>query len=569
MRSSRTAAVRAVAACLLFAASSPNLVAQAPPEVVAKILDEASPEKSEVMEHLRHLCIEIGPRLTGSKRLNLATDWAASKFSSYGLWTKLDKWDEIEVGFERGVDSAFAFWSDAPPAADDGDPSPRRGRRESSNGRRLSFQTGSWTAGTNGLKTGPALIVPKTIEELEPMKAAARGAWLFRVQGSVESRKLDAFVAETGAFGVISKGGDLMITSGNLRTKWESRPTVPRIRVHDGDYEFIKEKLEGGVEVVLGFDIQNTFTKGPVPVYNVLAELRGTEKPEEIVIVGGHIDSWDGAMGTTDNGTGTATTIEAARLLVAAGAKPKRTIRFMLWSGEEQGLLGSASYAKRHPEEDARISAVLVHDGGTNFVSGISGTKAMQADLATVFEPIKNLDPAYPFEIGEVRRLPAGIGSDHDTYVARGVPGFFWRQSGRANYTYTHHTQHDVLAAAIPEYQRRTSVVVAVGALGIANLPNMLDRSTTVGGVEPPSPLTSRRRLGVQLGDGLEVVEVSSQSPAETAGVKTGDVLLKVDDVEVTTVGELSRALNTGEPKKRLVVRRGDAQESMTVEWPK
>ena len=114
------------------------------------------------------------------------------------------------------------------------------------------------------------------------------------------------------------------------------------------------------------------------------------------MIVGGHIDSWDGATGATDNGTGVATTLEAARILMKAGVKPRRTIRFMLWSGEEQGLLGSAAYVKAHKDLMPKISAVLVHDGGTNYLSGIGATEAMLSDFEQVFAPVKELDPKLP-----------------------------------------------------------------------------------------------------------------------------------------------------------------------------
>ena len=162
--------------------------------------------------------------------------------------------------------------------------------------------------------------------------------------------------------------------------------------------------LKDGKAVTLEFDIRNYFKKGPIKLYNVIADIPGTEKPDEYVIVGGHIDSWDGATGATDNGTGVSTTLEAARILMKAGVKPKRTIRFMLWSGEEQGLLGSAAYVKAHKDLMPKISAVLVHDGGTNYLSGIGATEAMLSDFEQVFAPVKELDPRLPVRGAEGRR---------------------------------------------------------------------------------------------------------------------------------------------------------------------
>ena len=186
---------------------------------------------------------------------------------------------------------------------------------------------------------------------------------------------------------------DLLLTGGTHRITWDKLPTIPTITLLRKQYDEITGWLKAGKAVTLEFDIRNHFKKGPIKLYNVIADIPGTEKPDEYVIVGGHIDSWDGATGTTDNGTGVATTLEAARILMKSGVRPKRTIRFMLWSGEEQGLLGSAAYVKSHKDLMSRISAVLVHDGGTNYLSGIGATETMLADFEKVFEPVKDSTP--------------------------------------------------------------------------------------------------------------------------------------------------------------------------------
>ncbi len=553
----------------VLALTLPSVRAQAPDEIVQKIVAESTPENSKVMDHLARLCLDIGPRLTGSQRLIEACEFAAETFKSYGLEVRLEEWDTAEVGFDRGTHSGFAFYADPPadPAVGGDAGGGRPGRRASGEkGRRLTFNTNAWTPGTDGLKNGPLLVVPKEEAELAALAPKAKGAWLFRTTGSVAARKLDDFVLANGALGILSSGGDLLLTDGRLRTKWDELPKVVRIALWSEDHKFLDEKLAAGAPVTAGFDIRNHFRKGPIPLYNVIAELKGTEKPDELVIVGGHIDSWDGAQGTTDNGTGTSTTIEAARLLTKAGAKPKRTIRFMLWSGEEQGLLGSRAYIKKHPDENDRISAVLVHDGGTNYVSGIAATPAMKDDFALVFAPVFKLNEALPFKIADVKRLPSGIGSDHDSYVQVGVPGFFWNQAGRANYTYTHHTQHDVYAAAIPEYQRHTAAVVAIGALGIANLPKLLDRTTSAE-KDAPNPLAAPRRLGVQLDETLAIVEVVDGGRAKTAGLREGDRILKVDGRVVADRAALSTELNAGEPKKQVTVKRGEAEVTVAIEF--
>ncbi len=267
----------------------------------------------------------------------------------------------------------------------------------------------------------------------------------------------------------------MLVTSGLHRITWDKLPTLPSVVLLRKQFEEIAAWLKDGKSVTLEFDIRNYFKKGPIKLYNVIADIPGTELPDEYVIVGGHIDSWDGATGATDNGTGVSTALEAARILMKAGARPRRTIRFMVWSGEEQGLLGSAAYVKAHKELMPKISAVLVHDGGTNYLSGIGGTEAMLSDLEQVFAPVKELDHDYPFEVRKVPGLSGG-GSDHASFLSANVPGFFWRQSGKAVYRHTHHTQFDTYDAAVPEYQKHSSLVIALGAFGIANLDHLLSR---------------------------------------------------------------------------------------------
>ena len=263
-------------------------------------------------------------------------------------------------------------------------------------------------------------------------------------------RSLRKELEDAKAAGIVAaSSSELLVTAGLHRISWDKLPTLPSVTLLRKQFDEIAGWLKEGKPVTLEFDIRNYFKKGPIKLYNVIADIPGTEKPDEYVIVGGHIDSWDGATGATDNGTGVATTLEAARILKKAGVKPKRTIRFMLWSGEEQGLLGSAAYVKAHKELMPKISAVLVHDGGTNYLSGIGATEAILSDFEQVFAPVKELDPKFPFEVRKVAGLFGG-GSDHASFLSANVPGFFWRQAGKARYQHTHHTQYDTFDAAIP-----------------------------------------------------------------------------------------------------------------------
>jgi carboxypeptidase Q len=279
---------------------------------------------------------------------------------------------------------------------------------------------------------------------------------------------------------ITRRDAELVVTGGRRPTSaefFDNIPTMPQITMTASSYDAIAKNLREGKQVTLEFDIRNYFKKGPIPLYNVVADIRGSELPDEYVIVCGHLDSWDAGTGTTDNGTGCATTIEAARILMASGVRPKRTIRFILWSGEEQGLLGSRAYVEANPELMKKISGVLNHDVGTQYISSIKSLVYQRSDMEHVFAPVMTLNPEFPFRLEPVDSL-VGLGSDHASFNRVGVPGFIWGQAGElANYRDTHHTQLDTYDRAVPAYQEHSSIVVALAAYGIANLDHMLARA--------------------------------------------------------------------------------------------
>ena len=483
---------------------------------------------SQVMAYLDHLVNKIGPRLTSSTNLTKACEWTRSEFEKMGLKARLEEWGQFAVGFDRGPWSAKMIEPEA---------------------KELTIGFNAWSAGTNGPVTGHAVVAPTSDEELSKVKESLKGAWVMSSARGPE--KYRVAYDEAGVAGVIrTEGSELIHTGGSARVEWDKLPTRVTVTMLGSQHQQILDLLKQGKEVKIAIDIKVEFKQGPIKVYNVIAELPGTEKPDEYVVVGGHIDSWDGATGTTDNGTGVSTTLEAARLLTKTGAKPKRTIRFMLWSGEEQGLLGSRAYIKAHPEENAKISAVLVHDGGTNYASGLNATEAMAPIFEKALQPLLSLDDAMGFVIRKVPGLPRGIGSDHDAYLAAGVPGFFWLQAGKAKYNFGHHTQHDVYERAVPEYQRHTSMVVAIGALRIADLPELLPRTNLT------STQTKRRMLGVGLDTDLTITEVAKDSPAEKAGLKIGDRLLKFNGQQIGDTIMLGQAIQSAGKEAKVLIHR-------------
>ncbi len=273
------------------------------------------------------------------------------------------------------------------------------------------------------------------------------------------------------------------------------------VNVRESDYDYIAARISMGVPVDVEFNLPHTLVPGPIPVYNVIAEIRGTEWPDEVIIVSAHQDSWDGpgSQGTIDNGTGTAVTMETARILMAAGAQPKRTIRFALWSGEEQGLLGARAYVRDLSEEErAKISAVFVDDGGTNYQGGVPAADNMVEYLAAATswtnghfysavdgkDLVVNIRPTGP-------RIETHGGSDHAAFNAIGIPGFFWDEIGRANYSWGWHTQKDRLDQAIEEYLVQSATNSAITAYNLANAPTLLPRAAPP---EPAAPRGQRQR---------------------------------------------------------------------------
>jgi pimeloyl-ACP methyl ester carboxylesterase len=549
-----------------------------PPAVLEQIVDMGMND-SHVMQTLKEVVEGIGPRLTGSTNLNAAGQWAVEAFTALGLEVELEQWGEVPVGFDRG---------------------PSSGALVTPEHMELTFMTRAWSAGTDGPVRAHAVLAPRNQTELDAKQSQLAGAWVLTpsdwparprgnnipegLQDNEEERaqwirtamsehqtftqaRSEAYEA-AGIAGVISpsRRGDRLIMNGNMNIQWDDLPTNVRITMVSSQFEALRTRLDAGEALELEFNIENRFVKGPIPQYNVVADLIGDVHPEEYVIVGGHLDSWDIAPGATDNGTGVATTLEAARLLVESGARPGRTIRFMLWGGEEQGLLGSRAWVADHLDAMEHISAVLVHDGGTNALSGLQITRSMQEQMKQALAPVLRFSEeesgAQPFSLELVAGLSTG-GSDHNSYLAQGVPGFFWKQSGSADYEHTHHTQHDHYAAAIPEYQRHSAVVVALSALGLADLPEKLSRRGLV---------KQRRTLGVFL-DGNTVTRVSPRSQAEALGLEAGDVFVRVngkslDEPEANgNTRSITAVRDQGEGRKLIAWQRGDEILTGVFEW--
>ncbi len=458
---------------------------QGDPDTIDKIIDEGK-NNSKVWEHLTYLSEEIGTRLTGSTGKVQADAWMRDMFKEFGLSNvHLHKWGEIPVRFDRG---------------------PSYARMVSPNARDFEFTTRSWGAGTDGPVRGKVIKQPESLGDIEAMQDELKGAWVLSKQpvrrrrrrggggggdGEVareHRRQITQAINDSGIAGrILGTNTDIVITSsvrGWRDLDFDNLPSDVEVIISRIDYDAMNSRLADGEEVEFETDLQNNFSQGPFPVFNTIAEIRGSEWPEQVVIVSGHLDSWDGpgSTATQDNGTGSCVTLEAARLLMAAGAKPKRTIRFILWGGEEQGLLGSSAYVKSlSDEEKANISAVLVDDGGTNYEGGMSCIASQESMLAAAIAPVQEAFPDLPMKLDIREKMSRFGGSDHAPFVRQDIPAYFWMESGSGgregkNYRFIHHTQHDTLRYAVPEYLVQSSVCAAVTAYNLACADTLLPR---------------------------------------------------------------------------------------------
>ena len=460
--------------------------------------------RSEIMKNLQYISDVIGARLTGSKNLERANHWTEEKMKAYGLANvHLEPW-EIPVGWERG----FA----------------RMKVIEPDSGRELTIASYAWAPGTKGKISGDVVIVKaKKKEDLQQYKGKLKNAVVLTSAPAIVAPVLDLSVAssadpvtkeapkrddqprrpfdmdrtfrsEMAEFFKAEGVGCTVIDSSkphgllNMTGNWPSERgagggggggggeiTIPRVFMVHEHYAMLY-RLASRADAVtrVEYEIENKFIPGPITVYNTVGEIRGSEKPDEIVVVGAHLDSWDLGSGTTDNGTGSCVVLETARAistLASLGQRPKRTIRFVLFTGEEEGLWGSKKYVERHKDEMDKHSAALVHDTGTGKVMGFAlhNRKSSLSILEPQLTSLSSVDGWKGLDLG-----PLG-GTDHLSFHAVGVPGFACRQD-MEGYRLTHHSQSDTFDKAKEPNLIQGAQIMAVTAVRIANLPELLPR---------------------------------------------------------------------------------------------
>ncbi|WP_026897653.1 M28 family metallopeptidase [Daejeonella oryzae] len=453
---------------------------------------------SKVMETAFYLTDVSGPRLSNSPGLKRAEEWAVKTLQSYGLQNvKLEPWGNFGKGWEieknySAMTSPYYHAIIATPKA--------------------------WTKSTNGpvkseivlLKADSASDLEKykgnlkgkivifdnqsrintsfkpdglryTDEELEklaaPPVAAQGGNRTMSADQRAQFMKMRAFRTQVSSF-LVEQNVGLILNSGrgNHGTYFTSNgasyavdapETAPELEISNEDYLRLLRLIKAGIKVEFEADIKTKFFDNDTKGYNVIAEIPGTDKKlkNEVVMLGGHLDSWHAATGATDNAAGSAVMIEAVRIIKALNLKPKRTIRIALWSSEEQGLFGSRGYVATHfgdpktmvlkPEQE-KISAYYNLDNGTGKIRGIylQGNEAAGSIFKEWFSPFQDLGA------NTVTIRNTG-GTDHQAFDALGIPGFQFIQDEIEYNTRTHHTNMDTYDRLIEDDLKQASTIIA------------------------------------------------------------------------------------------------------------
>lgn len=455
------------------------------PDSVVKKIIEIGKRDNRTMKHLDTLCNRFGGRPIGSDAYSNAAQWAAWKFRQWGMKVEMDKAGEMAIGFNRG---------------------PWFGKMTSPESMHLHFATPSYSAGTKGRQVGHAVLEPKNDKQFARMKKKLKGAWvLLRPEpkpekplsyrelvkaGKEQRARLKAKRAKLESYGILGtvRSAPLPIKAQYNREclKWKSwadLPDLPDIKLNEHQFAKIEQMIKERQRVELEFDIRNYFKMGPVPFHNVIGIIPGTKYPNEYVIMGGHLDAFDVATGAVDDGSGVTPAMEAARLIMKAGGKPKRTILVCLWAGEEFGIVGAGHWVKKYKSRLPGISNMFNRDGGPTVPTGITVSQAMWKDMEKICKPINGINPDFPFKLYKRkprRKAKSPGGTDSSVFSMNGVPTMYIRTGDPKGYDFSYreiwHTENDYYQKSIPEYQNHTSIVTAVIVYGIANLNHLLDR---------------------------------------------------------------------------------------------
>ncbi|HEV8426794.1 MAG TPA: M20/M25/M40 family metallo-hydrolase [Pyrinomonadaceae bacterium] len=499
-------------------------------DVLSRIRKEAM-ERSQIMKTMHMFTDLYGPRLTGSPNHKAAAEWAVKQMTAWGLENAhLEPWDFKHPGWlnerltahlispvkdplvcevlawtpsTKGTIQAKAYQLVLPERPSQEqlniflnnhktkvrgkivlvgkpavipvnlNPSPKRQTDEQAeqrygpNARPFAFPTPSPTP-------TPAPNAPKPLSNRQL------------------NEQLDAFLKANGAEVRVNDAGRefRQIRAFNNQT-FDVNKTIPTVVMSNEDFGRISRILNDGTEVVLEFNIVNRVYPEGSTSYNTIGEIRGSDKADEVIMLGGHLDSWHAATGATDNAIGCTIMMEAARILKTLGVKPRRTIRVALWSGEEQGLLGSQAYVKEHfgsfedPKPgNEKFGGYFNIDSGTGRVRGaaVFGPAEAASILREILEPFK-ADGVAGAVTTRSRRLG---GSDNTSFSQAGLPGIGMGQDPIEYGTHTWHTNLDTYERILEDDVKKDAMVVAWAVYQLAMRDDLLPRFSK--GDMPPKP---------------------------------------------------------------------------------
>jgi hypothetical protein len=450
---------RSITFGLLLAVSLVSISSQvlAQDAVVKKIIEEGT-VNNRTQHHLDVLSNRIGGRPVGSDAYNAAVRWTASQFESWGLEVTLEEAGETRVGFSRGPWSGKLYGGVLPggdgmhlhfatPSYTSGTKGLQRGhvviepKTQAEFERMKGTLKGAWVlvTGTNsGWPVDRSAIADKRRDSLilsneEVARHNNEVIRRYRTRSGDRRMNVDEMqealkdslrktsdepalfyrqMAEAGILGLIQSAPVPITALWDKETvfgetsSFENLPAIPDIKLDEHQYAYIYQLVKERRPIELEFDIRNHFRPGPVKFHNVVAKMTGTRYPDQYVMVSGHLDAFDVATGGVDCGVGVTPAMETARLLSVAGAKPKRSILFVLFAGEEFGLLGATAWVEQHKDKLDNISNLFNRDGGPLAASGVAVPRAMYEDFVKASRHISSINPELPFSVDTIPSRP-------------------------------------------------------------------------------------------------------------------------------------------------------------------
>src|SRR6266571_3289641 len=460
-------------------------------------------QHSKVMDHAFYLTDVYGPRLTGSPGLKAAADWTVKRFNEWGLananleaWGPFGRgWSQVKfsahlkepqyaplIGFSRpwspGTDGPVSAQPVLAVIQTEADMDKFKGKLKGkivlldpprelapqTTALAKTFSDADLAAEMAALRPSPNSTYNMSIGEAAPRSSQTAsgqttsgprspGGRLLRGEALQRFKnKLNKFLTDEGALVAITSGGRTdggTVLAGGAGSQEEKNPLpIPSVALTPEHYNRLVRLLDKKIPVTLEFDIQNKFHEDAKQAFNVVAELPGTDKKDEVVMLGAHLDSWTGGTGATDNAAGSAVVMEAIRILQVAGLKPRRTVRVALWSGEEQGLLGSKAYIKEHFADRETMALKPAHAklaGYFNLDNGSGRIRGVFLQSNDMARPIFDVWLTPFHDLGAATlSIRNTTGTDHLSFDAVGLPGFQFIQDPVEYETRTHHTNMDV-----------------------------------------------------------------------------------------------------------------------------